>query len=114
MSGNDQSSTVQNFSIEKEVVSDNKSQERKGLSNELIAQLISEQVKQNKLIRELANQNNALRVKLDEVNKKTEGKSAAEDYGHNERLSDQQLKEKFAAEVKDYYGGKTNDRKNRF
>lgn len=114
MSGNDQSSAMQNIDVEKEIISDNREKERIGLSNELIAQLISEQVKQNELIRELANQNNLLRTKLDEVNKNTESNGVPNEINHNKRLSDEKLKEKFAAEVKDYYGGKTNDPKTDF
>ena len=45
MSGNDQSSDVQNINVEKENISDNRTKENVKLSNELIAQLISEQVK---------------------------------------------------------------------
>lgn len=114
MSSNDQSSAVQNIDVEKEIISDNREKERIGLSNELIAQLISEQVKQNELIRELSNQNNLLRTKLDEVNKNTESNGVPNEINHNKRLSDEKLKEKFAAEVKDYYGGKTNDPKTDF
>ena len=114
MSGNDQSSDVQNINVEKENISDNRTKENVKLSNELIAQLISEQVKQNELIRELANQNNLLRSKLDEANKDTESKGVSNETICKKRLSDEKLKEKFAAEVKDYYGAKTNDPKTDF
>ena len=94
MSGNDQSSDVQNINVEKENISDNRTKENVKLSNELIAQLISEQVKQNELIRELANQNNLLRSKLDEANKDTESKGVSNETICKKRLSDEKLKEK--------------------
>ena len=83
-------------------------QAKVSLSNGLVIQLISEQVELNELICDLPNQYNVLGTKLKEVNNNTENKAITnESNGHN-RLSDEKLKQKVAAEVKDYEGGKTN------